>query len=266
MKESKPTVHGVCPKTLSLAISALLLSSAIQAEPSWECQLASDGGWECTTEGVAARERPSEPILPDQGQKKTSGESLQAPAASVGTGTLPKETAESATKSAPTTLKPADSEPFSSDSLQSRSTTNTESKTPPEVATTAEQSTSDAPRKTTTDSSLNLRIDQDLDWQSCRSPLLVSNPREMPQDDAIHILADAAVLRESTQDADFSGSVSITRGATLVEADKAHYDRQLELLDTQGNVFFERNNMRMTSDSATFNLATDQGHAEGIEY
>ncbi len=232
LKESKPAVHGVCPNTLPLAISALLLSSAIQAEPSWECQLASNSGWKCTTEKVAAKEPPSAPPLPGQRRADTFRISTLAQADAAGDTAEPKTSIQ---ESVTTDTAPAEQAPSS----------RTEEKR---------------------GGSLNLRIDQNLDWQSCSGPLLLNNPRELPQDDAIHILADAAVLRESTQDADFSGSVSITRGATLVEADKAHYDRQLELLDTQGSVFFERTNMRMTSDSATFNLATDQGHAEGVEY
>ncbi len=112
-------------------------------------------------------------------------------------------------------------------------------------------------------------IDYGLDWDSCLPPgseAKLALDLEFDTEAPMQIAADSMQVWPEQEIGEFSGGVVVVRNQARVEADWARYDRPQQLLDVEGNIYFEQPGLRLASDNAHFDLGAEQGTLGEVEY
>ena len=141
-----------------------------------------------------------------------------------------------------------------------------------EESAKAQPPLADAPRQPTRSPAQPAasRIDEGLNWEICRAAPETGVQREAaetsPEDLVMHVSADGVEFWEAENLAIFSGDVELTRGEGRVEADWVRYDRNQELLDAEGDIFFSQPGLRVTGSQAHFDLSASRGSVKEVEY
>jgi LPS-assembly protein len=117
------------------------------------------------------------------------------------------------------------------------------------------------------------RLERGLDWPYCGprpggagsdGPAVTA-----PTDSATEptdIAAGGISYRRGSDVLDAVGGVSVTRGSQRVNADTLSYDRGRETVSTDGNVYIEYPQLRLTGAGAEVNLATEQGRLDAPRF
>ena len=64
----------------------------------------------------------------------------------------------------------------------------------------------------------------------------------------------------------YSGNVKMTRADQQASSNKANYDSVSEVLDLHGNVYYSEDELALSSESATLNLASDQAKLRDVQF
>lgn len=267
------------PRILPVAISCLLtIPTAQAAKPVWECRSSADGsGWECFKGGVLVEPEPL-PAQPPAPRVSQPAEQPTTPVETKPASTPPEPKAEEpAIKAiaaepapppkarptpAPVAPKPEpEPKPAPAVATAAPEEPKTEAETKPEV---------EAPTAPAAPASL-ARIDRGLNWDQCgplapQPPTAEAPAKPAPLDERTYITSDAAEVLEQEGVAIFTGNVEIQRGEARIEGEEIHYNKIDDVVNAQGNVYYEQPKLRVTGSSGTLNLATSEGHLDDAEY
>ncbi|MCP3670211.1 MAG: LPS assembly protein LptD [Gammaproteobacteria bacterium] len=206
----------------------LLVPTAWGSEPAWDCNAGPGNTWECSKSG-----------LPDS----------TTPIA-----TKPASTTGSATTTHPTTAshQPVYVESTSAAKQTEGTVTATLEHTAPVIGVREPQSSD------------TLRIDRDLNWNQCgslNSPAIVQSYSNETQ-----ITSDAADVSRENKLAIFSGSVVVTKGDQLLEADRITYNSRNETMDADGSIYYQSPGLLISGSSAQMDMGENKGSLNDVEY
>jgi len=258
-------------RLLALSISIVLLSPVAHALSDWNCSADADGGWVCSgstepaaAEPIAPPPRPGmhEPPSKTPAENPTTSVVVSADeipiAKSTAPASIPKVLPEQTDRpSAGVTATPLPSQ------LEQE---------PAVVETTAaapgsEEKPAGDPPDTDIDLLTDADLDRGLNWNQCYP---WSNPAplsfEPPQGEETLIEAGGMVLRQKEDTVLLDDRAEVRAGSRMMEADEILYDRGAATLDASGNVYFEQQGLRFSSQSAHFDLDRKQGELRQVEY
>ncbi|USF87461.1 LPS-assembly protein LptD [Candidatus Endoriftia persephonae] len=114
------------------------------------------------------------------------------------------------------------------------------------------------------------RIDQGIDWDYCAHPdrkqQLPPPPLPAAAPDATRIEADALQLDQQRNTTLFQGNVKVRRNEAYLEAQQALHQREQNLLELEGDILLQRPGLRASGEQGQFDLNSDQGWLEQVEY
>jgi len=64
----------------------------------------------------------------------------------------------------------------------------------------------------------------------------------------------------------YSGNVKMSRADQQASANTANYDSVSEVLDLHGNVYYSEDELALSSETATLNLASDQAKLRDVQF
>ncbi len=148
---------------------------------------------------------------------------------------------------------------------------------PDPSGTPAEQDTSTTPVVQTPDPThitakpgpIAARIDDGIDWDTCRPAL--TGPRVPLSKDAltstpVDISADGAVAELDEEKTTFSGAVELVQGDVQMYADELVVDRASGVVDAKGDVLMLHPDIRVAGGAASYQLANGHGQIEQASY
>ncbi|MEW7983924.1 MAG: LPS assembly protein LptD [gamma proteobacterium symbiont of Phacoides pectinatus] len=224
-------------RILSIAVSALLLTPAAEAAPTWDCRASASGGWDCYKDGV-----------------------LVAPEPAVATQPTPQPAPEVAAQPEPEVAAQPEPEVAAQPEPEVAARPATEPKATPrqDPAPTAQQATPGAELAA---------IDSGLNWAQC-SPGegFDTLPITTLEGDQTQISADGAEFIRDQDLAIFSGAVEARQGDQILHAQRVEYNNVDDTLHAEQEVLFAQPGLRVGGASADLHLATNSGTLQGVEY
>lgn len=216
-------------RILSIAVSALLLTPAAEAAPTWDCRASASGGWDCYKDGV-----------------------LVAPEPAVATQPTPQPAPEVAAQPEPEVAAQPEPE------VAARPATEPKATPRQDPAPTAQQATPGAELAA---------IDSGLNWAQC-SPGegFDTLPITTLEGDQTQISADGAEFIRDQDLAIFSGAVEARQGDQILHAQRVEYNNVDDTLHAEQEVLFAQPGLRVGGASADLHLATNSGTLQGVEY
>ncbi len=291
--------HSVRQVIACTCVSASLLcvSAPIQAA-TWDCRMsADDGDWNCSQ--TSGPEEPAthpdlsagEPVgqAPGPGPGKSTGApsgnvqpdqqaapTIRAPARELPADTLQQPAAADPTTTADNTsaqqaLDPDQQQPAPSRPPATRSAT-TRPQEPVYTTPPAAEAIADPTPVATRISNGHASIDSGIDWSHCgsasdrASPDTSATPAMVENAGEVHITSDSLIAKYDPQKSTFTGNVRLTHGNDSIDADTVTFNRDSQQVDAQGDVRFQREDIRIQGSSAQYLLDSKKGHVENTAY
>ncbi|MEW7979294.1 MAG: LPS assembly protein LptD [Candidatus Sedimenticola endophacoides] len=240
-------------RILSIAVSALLLTPAAEAAPTWDCRASASGGWDCYKDGVLVA---PEPAVATQPTPQPAPEVAAQPEPEVAAQPEPEVAAQPEPEVAaqPEPEVAAQPEP----EVAARPATEPKATPRQDPAPTAQQATPGAELAA---------IDSGLNWAQC-SPGegFDTLPITTLEGDQTQISADGAEFIRDQDLAIFSGAVEARQGDQILHAQRVEYNNVDDTLHAEQEVLFAQPGLRVGGASADLHLATNSGTLQGVEY
>jgi len=102
----------------------------------------------------------------------------------------------------------------------------------------------------------------------CPAEFIASQPKPIEGDKSdkrVYISADKAHV-DSESVTYFEGTVKARQADRILEAEKVRYDRNTEQIDAEGKITYATSGMKVTGESAKFNLENNQGEVKNAQY
>lgn len=102
-------------------------------------------------------------------------------------------------------------------------------------------------------------------WDLCPAPSSSLHPHREVSNNITHILAEKVETSQGGVST-FEGNVSVERGDTYMEAERAVYDRNNESLQIDSEIYLETRGGRISGDSARLNLRDNNGEIRNARF
>ena len=109
-------------------------------------------------------------------------------------------------------------------------------------------------------------LDEGIDWNQCGLVQDSSTSQKVTDEEIINIDADSAVTDLRKDTIQFSGSVVLTRAGQTVYSEDLSYDSQSGQLTSLGNIFLQREDLRITGNNLLYHADSSTGSLSGVHY